>query len=247
VAALAAVAVEVAAEWGLGLGPPYATSRYSYVAPVGERAVLKIRLPDDDESLHEPQALELWSGDGAVRLLRHDPRRHALLLERATPGSDVAALEEDEASAVTLEVAQRLWRPASTPFRWIGDHVPQWLDGAERAGRPLVPLARTLYATLAVGRATLVHGDLHHHNVLAHGPRHVAIDPKPMLGEPEFDVAPFLWNPLGTRMRLDTAEARLRAFAAAGLDEGRMRAWAVIRGSYLRRDPRELAVLRALV
>ena len=209
--------------------------------------MLKVRLPDGDESLHEADALERWSGDGAVRLLRQDPRRHALLLERATPGSDLAALAEDEACSVALEVTDRLWKPASTPFRWIGDHVPHWLDDAERAGRPLAPLARSLYATLAVGSATLVHGDLHHHNVLAHGPRHVAIDPKPMLGEPEFDVAPFLWNPLGSRMRLDATEARLRAFAACGLDDGRMRAWAVIRGSYLRRDPHELAVLRALV
>jgi streptomycin 6-kinase len=98
-----------------------------------------------------------------------------------------------------------------------------------------------------VGRATLVHGDLHHHNLLAHGHRYVAIDPKPMLGEPEFDVASFLWNPLGTAMRLDVTEARIRAFTALGLDESRIRAWAVIRGAYLRDDANELQVLRALV
>jgi hypothetical protein len=46
-----------------------------------------------------------------------------------------------------------------------------------------------------------------------------------MLGEPEYDVPSFLWNPLPYRMRLDLTERRLAAFAAAGLDEQRMRAW----------------------
>jgi streptomycin 6-kinase len=113
-------------------------------------------------------------------------------------------------------------------------------------GRPLVPLARSLHETLNVGRATLIHGDLHHHNVLAYGMRYLAIDPKPMLGEPEFDVAPVLWNPIGSRS-LDVTIERLRAFDALGLDEARMRAWAVIRGACLRRDRHEIAVLRALV
>ena len=54
-----------------------------------------------------------------------------------------------------------------------------------------------------------------------------------MLGEPEYDVASFLWNPLSYRMRLDVTERRIAAFAPAGLDEQRIRAWAVIRGSYL--------------
>jgi streptomycin 6-kinase len=222
-------------------------SNYSYVAPAGEKAVLKVGLRDDDESLEEADALELWDGDGAVRLLRHDRRERALLLERASPGSDLARVPEKEARVIAADVARRLWQPASAPFRWIGDYVPRWLDEADRKGRELVPLGRSLYGALEVGRATLVHGDLHHHNLLAHGHRYVAIDPKPMLGEPEFDVASFLWNPLGTAMRLDVTEARIRAFTALGLDESRIRAWAVIRGAYLRDDANELQVLRALV
>ena len=78
-----------------------------------------------------------------------------------------------------------------------------------------------------------MHGDFHHHNILDAGTRYVAIDPKPMLGEPEFDVPPFLWNPLGSRMTQEETERRLAAFAEASLDEARMRAWALIRGAYL--------------
>ena len=68
---------------------------------------------------------------------------------------------------------------------------PGWLDEAERsspAAVGLVHLARRIYSSLEPGRSVLVHGDFHHHNILAAGERHVAIDPKPMLGEPEFDI-----------------------------------------------------------
>jgi hypothetical protein len=60
-------------------------------------------------------------------------------------------------------------------------------------------------------------------------------------------VASLLWNPLPYRMRLDVTERRLSAFAGVGLDEARMRAWAVIRGAYLGADGDETTVLRALV
>ena len=82
-AELARTARELAAEWGIELGEPFALSRYSYVAPAGADAVLKVASRADDESAQEVEALELWGGDGAVRLLRADRERRALLLERA--------------------------------------------------------------------------------------------------------------------------------------------------------------------
>jgi streptomycin 6-kinase len=238
---------EVAAEWGLELGPPYRLARYSFVAPAGPDAVLKITPAEDDESDHEADALELWAGDGAVRLLRRDVGRRALLAERADPGTDISTLPDDEATAVAVDLGRRLWRPAGAPFRWIGDHVPGWLDQAERDGAELVPFARDLYAALNVGRATLVHGDFHHHNILRHGGGYVTIDAKAMLGEPEFDVPSFLWNPLESTMTTERTERRIAAFAAAGLDEARVRAWTVIRGAYLGADPDEARVIRGLV
>jgi len=250
--ALVHVAGEAAAEWEVELGEPFALSRYSYVAPAGDDAVLKVTPPEDDESDHEADALELWGGRGAVRLLRRDRGRRALLLERARPGTDLSSLPDDEATAIAVAVGLRLWRPAGIPFRWIGDHIPRWLDRAERSdqeGRELVPLARKLHASLVVGREVLIHGDFHHHNILRAGERFLAIDAKAMLGEPEYDVPSFLRNPrgLGYRMELRTTERRIAAFAAAGLDEDRMRKWAVIRCACLGADEGEAQVLRALV
>jgi streptomycin 6-kinase len=241
---LAGVAHEVAVEWGLELGEPFALARYSYVARAGDGLVLKVTPPEDDESDEEGEALELWDGEGAVRLLRRDRARRALLLERASPGNDIAALDEKQATAIAVSVGRTLWLPAEEPFRWIGDHVPRWMEADQGE---LTPLARELYASLEVGRATLVHGDFHHHNILRSERGFLAIDPKPMLGEPEYDIPSFLWNPLGHHMTLAGTEKRLAAFAAAGLDQERMRKWAVIRGAYLGADADEAEVLRALL
>ena len=121
IAALAVVAREIAAEWGIELAEPFALARYSYVAAAGDDAVLKVTPPEDDEADEEADALELWAGVGAVRLLRRDRARRALLLERARPGDDIAGLPEEEATATAVAVGLRLWRPAAEPFRWIGD------------------------------------------------------------------------------------------------------------------------------
>jgi streptomycin 6-kinase len=229
------IAQDVAAEWGLVLGPPFQLANHSYVSPVSQDAVLKIGWQKDEESVHEADALELWAGNGAVRLLRADRDRRALLLERAVPGDDIAALGAATATALAIDVARRLWSPAGTPFRWIGDYVAQSLGEADpesAAAKQLLQHGRRLFSELNIGDGILVHGDLHHHNILAAGTGYVAIDPKPMLGEPEFDVPPFLWSPLGSQMTEHETERRLDAFAQAGLDQTRMRHWALIRGAY---------------
>jgi streptomycin 6-kinase len=227
-----ATALEVAREWGLELGEPFAMSNVSFVAPAGN-AVLKVAWEGDTESLHEGEALELWDGDGAVRLLRRSGR--ALLEERAVPGDDLSALADAEATAIAIEIASRLWRRVGSPFRPVALEVPRWLDDAEREGSELVPVARKLFAGLGPSAAWLVHGDFHHHNILRHGDRFVAIDPKPYLADREYDVPSFLWNPMFNRMRdAQQTERRIAAFVAAGLDDYRIRAWTVIRGAYLR-------------
>lgn len=227
-----ATALEVAREWGLELGEPFAMSNVSFVAPAGD-AVLKVAWEGDTESLHEGEALELWDGDGAVRLLRRSGR--ALLEERAVPGDDLSGLPDDEATAIAIEVASRLWRRAGSPFRPVALEVPRWLDNAEREGSGLVRLARKVFAELDPSAAWLVHGDFHHHNMLRHGDRFVAIDPKPYLADREYDVPSFLWNPMFNLMEdAKQTERRIAAFAAAGLDDYRIRAWTVIRGAYLR-------------
>ena len=229
---LRATAEEVAREWGVALGPRIAAGRFSYVAFAGDDAVLKVVPVEDDEADHEADALALLDGDGAVRLLRHDRARRAILIERARPGDDASQLEDAEAIRVATAAAKKFWRPAvrGSPFRWIGDHVPRWLDNA--GDHYLVRQAKEIYATMHPGDATLVHGDFHHHNLLRHGESWVVIDPKPMVGEPEFDVPTFLWNPIGHLPTTESVERWIAAFADAGLDANLLRKWAIVRGTY---------------
>src|ERR1700736_856123 len=112
--------MKVAREWAVELGEPFPPSNVSYVAPAGN-AVLKVAWDGDTESLHEGEALELWGGDGSVRLLRRSGR--ALLEERAVPGDDISGLADEHATAVALEVATKLWRPATRPFRPVEPEV----------------------------------------------------------------------------------------------------------------------------
>jgi streptomycin 6-kinase len=222
-------AVEVARDWRLTLLPERG-GRHSYVGFTSDDKVLKVTPVEDDEADHEGDALELWNGDGAVRLFRRDLARRALLIERARPGTDLSEVPEDEANAVAVAVARRLWRPArrGRPFRSIAERVTRDL---ERVGsHPLVPIARSLFASMSFVQTTLLHGDYQHFNVLRDRDRYVAIDPKPLVGEREFDVAPFLWNPIGIQSTPQLVERRISAFVAAGLDRTRIREWAIVRG-----------------
>ena len=232
----------VAAEWGVTLGPAFEMSNYSYVAPAGDDVVLKVAWEDDDESLHDADAFALWDGNGAARLIRADRERRALLLERAVPGTDLADIEE--ATRIAVDIATRLWRHAGAPFRRVRDLMPEWLN---RHPSPLTPLARELFASLGPDEDWLLHGDFHHHNILRQRDRWLAIDPKPWLGEREYDVYAWLHNPLHYVMTRDDAEERIAQFVAAGLDGHKIRVWAVIRAAHLKDAGHDQDVFRSLL
>ena len=85
----ATLLAELAEQWSLVLGEPFAGGTGSLVVPAtladGTEAVVKVAVPHR-ESEHEADALDLWAGRGAVRLLARDGSGGALLLERCRPG-----------------------------------------------------------------------------------------------------------------------------------------------------------------
>ncbi len=108
------------ARWNLRLGEPFPLS-YNYVVaatlPSGEEAVLKLGVPNP-ELTTEIEALRLYDGRGAARLLDADAELGAVLIERVRPGSPLAELEDDAATAVAAGAMRRLWQPlpAQHPF-----------------------------------------------------------------------------------------------------------------------------------
>src|SRR5438105_13186473 len=107
VARLERMAREIADEWGFVLGPRIRAGRYSYVAPAGRDAILKIIPVEDDDADRIADALALWAGNGAVRLLRRAPARRALLLERGAAGTQASAIGAEAATAVPTDLGRR--------------------------------------------------------------------------------------------------------------------------------------------
>lgn len=201
-----------------------------------QACVLKLS-PPSAEASSEMVALQHYNGDGACRLLRADASVCALLLERLQPGS---SLQEswtpagDEAQlAILLNLAQRLQREVP-PGQ--GTPLKQWAHAlnlpAAQIPEPLRGKARACLAELLPHSShALLHGDLHHGNVLQSCPSpncrasdgkghcrvYRAIDPKGIVGPLGFEVGPYLLNPLpaGAHTLLALLPRRLKQCAAA--------------------------------
>ncbi len=218
----------------------------SLVVPVvtqdGVRAVLKLHEDLDDESEFEHLALQRWHGDGTVLLLRADPRRWALLLERLHT-RDLTSVGDLEACEIVAGLYGRIHVPALPQLRTITSYVERWTADLEalpsdapiprRMREQCVSLARDFVADPASVGA-LIHGDLHHHNVLAADREPwLVIDPKPMSGDPHYEPAPMLWNRWDEIVAGDARDNLRRRFHTivdtAGLDEDRARDWVVVR------------------
>ncbi len=209
--ALPALLETYAQRWDLSISPPFENLSYNYVTPAsradGTPVVLKLGVPND-ELRAEIAALRHFDGQGMVRLLAADDENCTMLLERVSPGKTLWEAEDEFASARLLDVMPQLWKPyrGEYPFASIAD----WGRGFSRLrGRHdggtgnldarMVDKAEKLFAELLASSAdpVLLHGDLHHDNVLAaQEQRYLAIDPKGVLGEPAYEVGAFLRNPL---------------------------------------------------
>ncbi|WP_244929166.1 aminoglycoside phosphotransferase family protein [Nocardioides sp. W7] len=239
---------DVLAEWELtGDGEPM-HGWTALVLPVRDRdgtpAVLKLvcpGVPGGDEEEHEALALQRLGGNGAVRLLRADPGRRLLLLERLHQ-RDLTEVWDLEACEIVGGLYGRLHVPAPPQLRLLTSYVGRWTDRLAELPRDAPVPHRMVEQAVSLGRdlvadpastGTLVHTDLHYENVLA-GDREpwLVIDPKPVSGDPHYEVAPMLWN-RWAELEGDVRGGMRRRFQAvvdaAGLDEDRARDWVVVR------------------
>ncbi|HET7328109.1 MAG TPA: aminoglycoside phosphotransferase family protein [Nocardioidaceae bacterium] len=231
-------------EWELRYDGPPRHGFASLVVPVqtpDRPAALKVTFDGDDESVHEGLALQHWGGRGAVQLLRADPHRRALLLERLHT-EDLSGVWDIDACEIVAGAYARIHVPAVPQLRPLTSYLDSWNDGLANLPRdaPLprrlvehaVSLARS-FSTDAASTGTLIHGDLHYANMLAADREPwLVVDPKPMSGDAHYEVAPLLWN-RWEEMTHNVRDAIRRRFHTvvdtAGLDEDRARDWVVVR------------------
>ncbi len=245
-AALPDLITECEQRWSLRAEPPFPDLSYNYVAPArradGREVVLKLGVPQR-ELWTEIDALRLYAGQGAALLLDADPGRGVLLLERLSPGTPLAALPDDnEATIVAAGIMRQLWRPAPAEHRFPA--VADWARGLQRLRatfggttgpfpRRRVEQAEALFADLLASARppVLLHGDLHHANILAAERQPwLALDPKGLVGDPGYEVGPLLSNPwlkVATWPHFERVLARRLDVLAEHLsyDRERLRCW----------------------
>jgi streptomycin 6-kinase len=227
--------------WELRLGEPYVAGAAGYTARVelsdGTPAVLKVIYPHR-ESEHEAAALDLHDGAGTVRLLGQDSDRGAMLLERCEPGAPISQLGGEAALDVIVELLPRLWKPAGKPFRPLAEEAAWWVEQLpgewESVGRPFeralldAGLDALRELPKSQGEQVLVNQDLHGENILAaQREPWLVIDPKPLIGEREFALAPIVRSFELGDMRRDVLHRLDRLSSELGLDRERARWWTI--------------------
>lgn len=251
-AALPALAEELAGRWSLRPDGPAAHGVVALVLPAlradGSAAVLKLQ-PVDEETRDEPLALRVWGGRHAVGLLDTDPERGALLLERLDAARPLSAVPDATTALTHLSELLAHLSAAAAPagLRRLADIARAMLDRVPASARSLPdPSERRLLASCAAAVREVVdepgdrllHWDLHYDNVLAPLPSSpasqrspwLAIDPKPLAGDPGFELLPALRNrwddvlgtgdvPRAVRHRFDLMTD------VVGLDRERAAAW----------------------
>ncbi|SDH14624.1 streptomycin 6-kinase [Leifsonia sp. 98AMF] len=208
----------------------------------GEPLFLKVATAEEERA--GATVIAWWSGEGAAAVVEADA--DAVLLERATGARDLGQLSrsgaagDDEATRILCRAGRRLHAAGTGPRpdglfdlrRWFRD----LLQRGDAAGDDLfVVAARVAEGLLRHPDGDVVlHGDLHHGNVLDFGPRGwLAIDPKPLHGDPGFDAANILCNPdPATALAPGRLERAVAVIAAeTGQSEDRVLRWALAWGA----------------
>ena len=217
---------EASARWGLTNVTPSHTLSYNFVAFANrgdERVVLKMGVPNR-EFLSEMEALRLFNGEGACKLLEYDEENYWILLERLTPGEMLVTLtNDDESTRIAAQVMKKIWRPmeSASSLAYSQEHaltgspalqkfipLSDWFDALKRV-RPMFngrtgPFRADIFQRVEGWvkaafpenhQPVLMHGDFHHYNVLSSERGWLIIDPKGVMGPAGYEVGPLLMNP----------------------------------------------------
>ena len=119
---LPALVGQLAREWDLTIGAAFGDATEAYVVAVtragGEPAVLKLLVPRHAAAAHhEITVLRLTAGVGCCRLLRADPDRGALLIERLGPAMSELGLPQPRRLEILCDLAAAVWRPPPAHVR----------------------------------------------------------------------------------------------------------------------------------
>jgi streptomycin 6-kinase len=193
----------LATYWGLKQITPVENMTFNYVAKAvtnADQAVV-LKIGCDEKSLfHEIQALNYFDGNGSIRLISHHPEHHALLLQQAIPGETLKSLYSSQIEYVMDSYVDTMKKLHNKPLLKTNNyrHIREWLSAIDNLSDQvcsphLTKKAITLKNELlgSMTNEIFLHGDLHHDNILKNEDNWLAIDPKGVVGDAEFEIAAF--------------------------------------------------------
>ncbi|KPB04889.1 aminoglycoside phosphotransferase family protein [Bacillus sp. CHD6a] len=228
-------------KWSLKILPPFELS-YNFVAPAkkqgGGQVVLKLSVPSK-EFYSEVDALRYFAGEGIVRIIDMEIDRGILIIEQLTPGDTLATLGDDiEATKIAAGIMKSLWVPdtsySNLPLIEDRERGLHHFFNEHPAGKApitrdiLLKAIRTFRSLLdEKNKRYILHGDLHHYNILKAESSWIAIDPKGLVGEREYDTIQFLLNNLPDDQNLEAILSKRIAVLVdkLKLNERRIFAW----------------------
>lgn len=229
-----------AAQWNVAIEETRETpsSLLAFGVRDGRRVVLKLTKDVGDEA-RSGEVLMAFGNDGVVRV--YEAELGAVLLERLEPAEELVSLvrrgDDDEATRILADVIARLAGHKAPAATVTVAHLSRSFDwyvqsGDEQVPSELVREAHDIYRQQATSQRTtmLLHGDLQHYNVILDNARGwIAIDPKGLVGELEYEVGAFMRNPMELPdlfTQRATVERRLEILARVlPLDPSRVLRW----------------------
>lgn len=246
IANLPSIVTALACHWNLSEISPVANMTFNYIAKAvlnsKEAVVLKISY-DRQSIINEKRAFTHLGFQGSISLIDYNHTYNALLLQQAIPGITLKSLYRDDSDYVMdcyIETMQKLHhqqllKEANLP------HVTDWLKVLDKPSLKRIP-AILLNKAIKLRNKMLstpkplifLHGDLHHDNILKHGHEWLAIDPKGVMGEAEFEIAAFdfiyISELTATVDAKNGFEKRVELLAQkSGLDQQRIKDWVFVR------------------
>jgi streptomycin 6-kinase len=243
-----AQAAEYLDRWKLRLGGKPLHGMASVILPVeradGTPAMLKLQ-PFNEENEGEALGLRTWPADAVVQVLEDDPANATILLERLDPRTLNDVPDDVEATRILAELLARLnVVPAPPGLRTLADIVAEMLADAPTL-IPLLadPAQQTLVRRFVAQAAELaqepgdrlLHWDLHYDNVMAaQREPWLVIDPKPLAGDPCFELLPALGNRWDDLVATGDLHGAIRRrfdlmLDVTGLERDRAVGWTMVR------------------
>lgn len=231
---------DLMATWGIRPDGPVTHGYLGVVIAVRRgphRYALKVSQPSAEVD-NQVMSLAVWRGRGMVELIDSDRASGALLMEWLDQSRSLEEVELGDAIDAAAALLRRLAvAVGDPPLPALEDHVASWPDRWVKEWERLDhPLPRTVLDAASercrafgprAGRL-LVNHDLHYRNVLGgERERWLAVDPRGVVGDAEFALAPLLWNRFVSAD--EVPERFARYVEVAGLDRDLAEGWTLVR------------------